>query len=233
LVNKGNIMERPIDLHIEKIKTKMIKMCSLVDEQLLNAIDAFKTGNTALAALVKERDERIDRYDSKIERVIHRIIALNQPVATDLRLLLSSLKINSHIERIGDLVVNIAKNAGQIESYAKVSNEIQFDLIVEETKTMLSMAFDCFINYDPEQAKKVLSREEILDRRVEINLKKLVHIIKSDASVIDDVMHFNTTIIFLERIGDLASNIAKEVYYIISSQSLKHKDYDDDLEGFF
>lgn len=225
-------MERPIDLHIEKIKTKLIKMCSLVDEQVVNAIESLKTGDTELASLVAERDERIDRYDSKIERVIHRIIALNQPVATDLRLLLSALKINSNLERIGDLAVNISKNSGAINDYVKLSEEIQLDLIIEETKTMLSMAFDSFINYDPEQAKKTISREEILNRRVEINTKKLVQLMKSDASAIDDAMILNADILFMERIGELAANIAKEVYYIISSQSLKHKDFDDDLEGF-
>ncbi len=104
-------MERQFEIQIEKLKTRLIKMCSLVDEQVELALKAVDEENTELADLVIERDAKVDKYDVKIEKICQKIFALSQPVAADLRLIMSALTIDTNLERIGDLAVNIAENA--------------------------------------------------------------------------------------------------------------------------
>ena len=103
-------MERLFDIQIEKLKTRLIKMCSLVDEQVEFAIRSIEEENIELAQLVVDRDKKVDKFDVKIEKICQKIFALNQPVAMDLRLIMSSLTINNNLERIGDIAVNIAES---------------------------------------------------------------------------------------------------------------------------
>ncbi len=102
-------MERLLDEHIEKLKKRVIKMCSLVDEQVQAAIKSVEEENLELAKDVIEKDKQVDKYDNKIDKICQKIFALTQPVAMDLRLIMSSLTINNNLERIGDISVNIAE----------------------------------------------------------------------------------------------------------------------------
>ena len=99
-------MERLLDAHLEKLKTRVIKMCSLVDEQLQFAIKSFEDEDLELAQSVIDRDRKVNKYDVKIDKICQKIFALAQPVAMDLRYIMSSLTINSNLERIGDIAVN-------------------------------------------------------------------------------------------------------------------------------
>ena len=102
-------MERVLDEYIEKLKTRVIKMCSLVDEQVQLAIKAVEEENLELAKQVIERDDKVDKFDNKIDKICQKIFALTQPVAMDLRLIMSSMTINNNLERIGDIAANIAE----------------------------------------------------------------------------------------------------------------------------
>ncbi|HRP94284.1 MAG TPA: PhoU domain-containing protein, partial [Ignavibacteriaceae bacterium] len=103
-------MQRLLDEHLEKLKTRVLKMCSLVDEQVQFAIKAVEDDNLELAQSVIDRDKKVNKYDVKIDKICQKIFALAQPVAMDLRYIMSSLTINSNLERIGDIAVNIAEN---------------------------------------------------------------------------------------------------------------------------
>lgn len=221
-------MERPFDIQIEKLKTRLIKMCSLVDEQVELAIKAIEEVNYEMAKLVEERDEKIDKYDTKVEKICQRIIALNQPVAMDLRLLMSALKINSNLERIGDLAVNISRNAADLKAKPEFFDKLDFEEISSITREMIKGSFDSFINEDSELAKKVLADDDKLDSLVDDNSKRLIEIMKKDNNQIDAAMTFYSVFQELERMGDHATNISEEVYFIINAKSIKHRDLDDD-----
>src|SRR4030042_3360015 len=94
-------MERQFDLNIEKLRTRIIKMCSLVDEQVELALKAIEDDNPELSKIVTERDKKVNKYDRKVEKICQKIIALNQPVAMDLRLIMSALMISTNLERVG------------------------------------------------------------------------------------------------------------------------------------
>lgn len=221
-------MERLFDIQLEKLKTRLIKMCSLVDEQVELAIRSVNEINHELAALVEERDEKVDRFDSKIEKVCQKIIALNQPVAVDLRLLISALKINSNLERIGDLVINISRHARDLSARPSFVEKLDFEEISITTREMIKGAFDSFINSDTELAKKVLTNDDKLDSLVRENSKRLLEIMKGDSALIDQAMTFHSILQELERIGDHATNISEEVYFIQKAKSIKHRHLEED-----
>ena len=127
-------MERLLDEHIEKLKTRVIKMCSLVDEQVQSAIKAVEDEDLELAQQVIDKDSKVDKYDNKIDKICQKIFALTQPVAMDLRLIMSSLTINSNLERIGDLAVNIAEYAIMIKKKPGFYNQTKLEEMFRVTK---------------------------------------------------------------------------------------------------
>ena len=116
-------MERLLDEHIEKLKRRVVKMCSLVDEQVQEAIKSVQDENLDLAKEVIEKDNKVDKYDNKIDKICQKIFALTQPVAMDLRLIMSSLTINNNLERIGDIATNIAEYISMIKKKPAFYNQ--------------------------------------------------------------------------------------------------------------
>ena len=229
-------MERPFDIQIEKLKTKLIKMCSLVDEQVEFAIRAVEEENKNLASIVLERDEKVDKYDVKVDRICQKLFALNQPVAMDLRLIMSAIKINANLERIGDLAVNIAHNAFEMEKRSDFYNRIGFSEAASLAREMIKNSIDSFIERDAELGRKVLLTDDKLDEMVMNSRNLLIQIMKENVDNIDAAMKFNTIFQSLERLGDHAVNIAEEVYFIVNAESIKHRSeeppIDDDFGGY-
>ena len=222
-------MERPFDIQIEKLKTKIIKMCSIVDEQIGHSIDSIIKTDKTLADLVIEVEEKVDKFDVKIERICQKLFALNQPVAMDLRLIMSGLKINSNLERMGDLAVNIAKGAKDLNAYPEFMNRLHFSEISQIAREMIKKSFDSFINRDTELAKNVIASDTKLDELVREDSKILAEIMKENSVNVENALIIHSVLQEIERLGDHAANIAEEVYFILKAQSLKHKD-DQELE---
>lgn len=216
-------MERHFDKQLEKLKTRLLKMCSLVNEQLENSIKALVSGNNDLAQQVIALDNKVDKYDVKIDKSCMKLLALNQPVAVDLRLVMAALTINTDLERIGDLAVNIAENVEGLEVKPDFYNQLQFDEVSRVTMDMVRSAIDSFIENDPNLAQKVLKVEAKLDELVERNNKKIVQIMKENCDYIEPGIKLYSTFHELERVGDHATNIAEDVYFIVEAQNIKHK----------
>jgi len=231
-------MERLFDIQIEKLKTRLIKMCSLVDEQVDFAIKAMEEEDADLAQVVLDRDKKVDKYDVKIEKVCQKIFALNQPVAMDLRLIMSSLTINNNLERIGDIAVNIAEAFLILKKKPSFIDKTKFSEMAKVTKEMVKDSIDAFIENDAKLAQKVLKTDDILDELNRENHKILIELMKADPAVIEEAVTLLVTSRQMERMGDHATNIAEDVYFIVEAQLIKHKyekimlddDNDDDAE---
>jgi phosphate transport system protein len=215
-------MERHFLQQLEKLKTRLIKMCSLVDEQLELALKAVDEEKPELALLVIERDNKVDKYDLKVDRICQRIVALNQPVAMDLRMIMSSLTINNNLERVGDIAANIAENFLLIKKKPAFFERIKFASMAQITTGMLKNAIDAFINGDPKIAEKVIHSEELLDRLNVENHKISIEIMKEDKDNIEAAVAFLVICRQLERIGDHATNIAEDVFFIVQAQNIRH-----------
>jgi phosphate transport system protein len=231
-------MERLFDIQIEKLKTRLIKMCSLVDEQVDFAIRAMEEEDADLAQVVIERDKKVDKYDVKIEKICQKIFALNQPVAMDLRLIMSSLTINNNLERIGDIAVNIAEAFLMLKKKPSFIGKTKFSEMAKVAKEMVKDSIDSFIENDAKLAHKVLKTDDKLDALNSENYKILIKLMKAEPAVIDEAISLLVTSRQMERMGDHATNIAEDVYFIVEAQLIKHKyekimlddDNDDDAD---
>ena len=216
-------MERQVDFQLEKLKTKLMKMCSLVDEQVDFAYRTFTEENAELAKIVIERDAKVDKYDLKIDKICQKIIALNQPVAMDLRVIMSALTINTNLERIGDLTVNISQSFLQNKKKPEFISRTKYDEMVQTSKEMVKNAIDAYMQNDAKLAQKVIQSDDLLDKCNFDNQKILIDIMKEDSNNIDLAVELINVSRDVERIGDHATNIAEDVFFIVEAQMIKHK----------
>jgi len=216
-------MERLLDEHLEKLKTRVIKMCSLVDEQVQFAIKAVEDDNLELAQSVIDRDKKVNKYDVKIDKICQKIFALAQPVAMDLRYIMSSLTINSNLERIGDIAVNIAENVLLVKKKPEFYHDTKLEEMFKLTKRMLKNSIDAFIGGNPELAKEVILTDDVVDKLNTENHLILKSIMKQNPDNIEAAVALLVISRELERLADHSTNIAEDVFFIVEAQLIKHK----------
>lgn len=216
-------MERLFELQMEKLKNRILKMCSLVDEQFETAIKAVEEENFELARQVIERDEKVDKYDVKIDKACQKLLALRQPVATDLRFIMSAMTINNNLERIGDISVNIAENFLLMHKKPDFLPKTNFNPMAGLVREMIRNSIDSFINNDPKLAQKVIESDSVLDKYNVDNHQIIISIMKESKENIETGVALLVICRQLERLGDHATNIAEDVYFIVEAQMIKHK----------
>ena len=231
-------MERLLDEFIEKLKTRVIKMCSLVDEQVQMAIKAVEDEDLELAQQVIEKDKKVDKYDNKIDKICQKVLALTQPVAMDLRLIMSSLTINNNLERIGDIAANVAEYIGMLKKKPAFFNQTKLNEMFKITRQMLKDSIDSYISGDEKLAKSVIESDDKLDQLNYDNHKIIMEIMKQNPDNIEPGIALLVMSRQLERLGDHCTNIAEDVFFIVEANLVKHKyekylftdDQDDDDE---
>ncbi|MCW8811254.1 MAG: phosphate signaling complex protein PhoU [Ignavibacteriaceae bacterium] len=216
-------MERLLDEHIEKLKRRVMKMCSLVDEQVQSAIKSVEEENLDLAKEVIEKDSKVDKYDNKIDKICQKIFALTQPVAMDLRLIMSSLTINNNLERIGDIATNIAEYIIMIQKKPTFYNQTKLEEMFKVVKQMLKDSIDSYIAGNETLAKTVIEADDHLDQMNFDNHKILIDIMKQDPNNIEPAIALLVMSRQLERLGDHCTNIAEDVFFIVEAHLVKHK----------
>lgn len=216
-------MERYLDEYLEKLKKRVIKMCSLVDEQVNLAIQAIREDNLQLANLVIEQDRKVDKFDLKIDKICQKIFALTQPVAIDLRFIMSSLRLNTDLERIGDYAVNIVENLLIIKKKPEFYSQTKLEDLFNKTSIILKNAIDSYINGNAELAKSVIFADEEIDRLNSENHVILKNIMKQNPDNIEGAVALLVISRELERIADHSTNIAEDVFFIYEAQLIKHK----------
>lgn len=216
-------MERQFEISIEKLRKKILKMSSLVDEQIDSAFKAIEDEDNELAEQVILNDKKVNKQDRKVEKICQKIIALNQPVAMDLRLIISALTISTNLERIGDLAKNIAESVLEMDKKPDFLNETKYFEMVKVAKEMFRDAIDAFNLGDLELAKKVIESDDILDDLYTSNRLLLIDKMKENCENVSDSVLLLEISRHLERIGDQSTNIAEDVYFIVEAQIVKHK----------
>jgi phosphate transport system protein len=216
-------MERQFEVQLEKLRKRILKMSSLVDEQVDYALRAVEESNLDFATLVISREDKVDKYDLKIEKICQRIIALSQPVAMDLRLIISAITINTNLERIGDIAVNISELFLMMKEKPEFITRSRFQEMCKVVKEMLKNAIDSFISSDPKLAQKVIGTDKILDDFNRENHQILINIMKENPNYIEAAVALLVICRQLERVGDHCTNIAEDVFFIVEAQMIKHK----------
>lgn len=215
-------MERHFERAIQNLKSDIIRMSSLAEHAIAGAIRALLDRNADLARLVIENDDEINLMEVDIDNAVVDLVALQQPVASDLRFILAAIKINNDMERIGDHAVNIAESALKYSDGEPLNPFVDIPEMARVTKGMLRDSIDAFIHSDPEKGRTVLEHDDIIDDLNKKICSELSARMRKDPDTIDQALDLIRVSKNLERVADLATNIAEEVIFITQAQVVKH-----------
>jgi phosphate transport system protein len=211
-------LERAID----ELKRLILSLGADVEESVRLSVQSLTQRKSEQALKVIEADYKIDQSEVFIEEECLKILALYQPVANDLRLIISILKINNDLERIGDLSVNIAERAVYLSTEARV--DLPFDLqdMAEKVRSMLKRSLDALVNRDEKLARKVCEDDDAVD---DLNREMYVCVeqtIKKDPDNLNSYIQLLSASRYLERIADHTTNIAEDVIYLVTGEIIRH-----------
>jgi phosphate transport system protein len=200
----------------------LIRMGSLVEEQIDLGVKALMEADVSIVRIVLERDRKIDEFDNAIDQQCMRIFALTQPVAIDLRLLMAALKINNELERIGDIAVNIAERVEPLKSHPELIKSTSLGKMAVAAREMVKSAIDAFVNNDPAAAKEVLESDDFVDGLDKETFHAMVAQMKKSPELIEPAAHVMILSRHIERLADHATNIAEDVIFLVNAKIIKH-----------
>ncbi|MGA2534189.1 MAG: phosphate signaling complex protein PhoU [Candidatus Aminicenantales bacterium] len=215
-------MERPFDEELKSLKEKLLEMASRAEEQIGLAVRGLKERKEEMACEVLEKEETINRLDIEIDDMAMRLLALRQPMATDLRFITSAMKIGSDLERIGDLAVNIAQRTLDLLKQPQLKPLIDIPRMASLAQGMVRDALSAFINGDADLAKNVCQRDDQVDELNNQIFRELLTFMMADASTIPRAVDLILVGRHLERIADHATNIGEDVIYMVQGKTIKH-----------
>jgi phosphate transport system protein len=216
-------MSKHLEREIEKLKKQILAISAVVEESVHKAVSALEERDAQLAKAVIENDVKIDRMEVDMEEDCLKVLALHQPVGSDLRLIVSALKINSDLERIGDLAVNIAERAAFLATQPRVEVPLDFPLMAEKAKAMLRMSLDALVGRDAALAYQVCAADDEVDAINKQTYAKVQDGIRRHPEQIESLIHLLSASRHLERIADHATNIAEDVIYMIEGEIVRHR----------
>lgn len=215
-------MQRHLSRELDKIKKKILSLGAMVEESLEMAAQATTNRDHALAEQISARDQKIDEFEVEIEEDCLKAIALNQPVAVDLRFLASVIKINSELERIGDEAVNVAERVFVLARYQDVPMPVDFHEMYGEAQEMLKLSLDSLVNLDSDLAYKVLVMDDPVDEMNRAHYEICKNLIARNPAKADFYIAVLSISRHLERIADHSTNIAEDVIYMIEGLIHRH-----------
>ena len=217
-------MKNP-DYQRENLKQAAFEMLLLCKKQLFKATDAFVSNDTDLAEEVVHRENRVNALDLKIERDCERYLALYNPVATDLRYIMSLLKINYNLERIGDHAFDIANHTIDFVNpiNPELLEKVQFEKMVFTVESMYEDVVEAFEEEEPKIARKVFKKDKTLNKINQKAKNILGEEIRNNKEVTDDALFIFAVLKKLERTGDLLKNISEGIIFYLEAEVLTHK----------
>lgn len=218
----GSPLERHFDHQIEELKRQLLHMSGLSERIIRKAIEALQRRDTVLAAEVFVDDKVIDRLEIEIEERCVNLLALQQPLASDLRLITSAIKISNDLERVADHAVNIAGCAQELARRPPTRPLPDLLLLSESAIAMLRDALDAFVRRDAEAARLLCRRDDEVDALNRRLFGDLLARMVANPAEIEPSMTLVLVSRNLERIGDLATNVAEEVVFIAEARVIKH-----------
>ena len=215
-------MKEHFSVQLENLRRNLILMGGEVERQIQRAIESLTEVDEKKAADVIAADAEIDRMEMVIEEQAVHLLALQQPVAVDLRFLVAALKINNDLERIGDHAVNIAEGAERLAGQKPFKPFIDIGYMAEVAMSMLKQSLDAFVNRDANLAKQVIKKDDILDDKNVSLIRELLTYMAEYPNLITYCLELISISKNLERVGDLASNICEDTIYMAEARWVKH-----------
>jgi len=208
---------------IENLKKLVLSLGAIVEEQIQRAMLAIERRDSNLAKEVINKDHEVDSMEIIIEEECLKILALYQPVAKELRFVVSVMKMNNDLERMGDLAANIAERAVYLSNKERISIISEFPLVTSKVQSMVKKSLDSLVNTDINLAREVCSADDEVDDLTKDMLIKIMDEIEKNPSKTKEYFSIRSVSKNLERIADSATNVAEDVVYLCSGEIIRHK----------
>ena len=205
------------DRDLDSIQGMLMKMGGLVETSILDGAKALSTRDIELAEQVRAGDKAIDALEEQVNEEATRVIALRQPIASDLRTVMTVIKISANLERCGDYAKNLAKRTTALAESDPVDGaDVAIQRMAREVQLMLKDALDAYIQRDEELAEQVILRDEDVDKLYNAVFRQLLTYMMEDPSNITSCMHLHFIAKNMERMGDHVTSIAEQVVYLVT-----------------
>ena len=216
-------LTRHFDRELGNLKQDLLRMAALAETAVGKSVESVTNRNSDRAREVIIDDITLNRMELAIEEQAFKLLALRQPVATDLRLTVAAMRIATELERIGDQAVNIAERALELNSAPPLELPIDIKLMADMALGMVRTSIDAFVNQDPKLALQVCQRDVEVDILDDEYIQKLLDSMIKESRWVTRLHHFIIIVRNLERIADLATNIAEDIVFIVEGRVIKHR----------
>ncbi len=216
-------MAKHLQRQIENLKQKILQVGNLVEDAIAKAISALVNRNGELAHHVIEADGEIDRMEVDVEEECLKVLALYQPVAADLRFVVAVLKINNDLERMGDLARNIAKRVAYLASHERIELPTEFRKMASQAQAMVKRSLDALVNSDTLLARQVRDEDDEVDTVQRIIRQKIETQMRAEPDKLELWMRLMSVSRHLERLADMATNVAEDVIYMVEGDIVRHR----------
>jgi phosphate transport system protein len=216
-------MARQFDQELDELRQKLLRMATMAETAVGKSILSVTNRNTDLAREVITDDITLNRMELAIEEQAFRLLALRQPLATDLRLTVAAMRIATELERIGDQAVNIAERALELNSRPPLQLPFDLKIMADMALGMVRTSIDAFVQQDPKLAIKVCQRDVEVDLLDDEYIQKILDCMIKESRWVVRLHHFIIVTRNLERIADLATNIAENIVFIVEGRVIKHQ----------
>ncbi len=225
----GEHSSKQYDMDLETIRSKVLLMGGLVENQFHDALASFRTSDNVLAQQVIKSDEQVNQLEVTLDDICSQLIVRRQPAANDLRTVTSTMKVITDLERIGDEATKIARMAVKFHEHGNDSIH-RFELVrvmAGSARDMLHDALDAFARLDEKQARKLIAQDVIVDHEFRIIMRSLITFMMEDPRTISPALDTMWVAKAIERIGDHAKNIAEYVVYVVEGKDIRHTEHTD------
>jgi phosphate transport system protein len=213
---------RHFEQELEKLKSKLLEMSALVESAIYRSVQGVVEKSEDLAQQVLRNEARINQLEIEIDDLAISLLALQAPLAADLRLVTAAIKINNDLERMGDLSVSIAQSALALVREPIIRPLIDIPHIAGLAQGMVRKALDAFVNRDADMARSVLASDDAVDNMRTASFHELVSFMEKNPLQIPQALYLLSVIRNLERIGDHATNIAEDVLFLVKGIDVRH-----------
>jgi phosphate transport system protein len=207
---------------LDHLKTRLLEMGGLAEDRVRAAVESLVTRDTDMVAEVLGGDAPINQLHIEIDSRCFTLLALHQPMAVDLRAIVAAVKINTDLERVGDLAINIAEAASRYLKHPPVKELIDIPRMATIAQGMLRDALDAYVRRDTSMAQAVLNEDDALDALKTQVFRELLTYMLSDPSKIEPALDLILISRHLERIGDHATNVAEDVIFMVTARDVRH-----------
>jgi phosphate transport system protein len=207
---------------LDYLRSRLLEMSGLVEDSVYRSVLALTEKDPQQAQKVLQNEAEINRMEIEIDDLATQLLALQQPMATDLRFITSAIKINNDLERMGDLAVNIVERALSLISEPLLKPTVDIPLLADKVQAMIRKSLDAFVKKDPELARNVLVSDDAVDELRDAIYEELISYMERDPKMVRQGLNLMFVARNLERLADHATNIAEDVLFLVQGVDVRH-----------